>query len=198
MTDLIPDNRNQLAYAIGKLFHPYLICMPTLLVLLNDIPFQQMLGWLILVVAILVTPLVLTGRYLEQREQYIYQRKTRGPIYVTFWLSLMLCLAVIQRLEAPRALTASIVALAVWVPIQLLINRYVTKVSTHAAVIAACSTGLLLLGKLNNPILLLIVISAVVATLWARVVTRNHTIPQVAMGLLVGTLPILVVFSLML
>lgn len=198
MTDLIPDNRNKVAYAIGKLFHPYLICIPTLLILLNDIPFQEMLGWLIIIISILLTPLLLVGKYLERRKKYLYQRKSRGPIYVTFWISLMGCLIVIQGLNAPRTLIAAILALALWVPIQMAINSYITKVSTHAAVIAGCATGLLLVGKLDNPIALLGVSAAVIATLWARVVTKNHTIPQVVMGLLVGVLPILIVFSLVL
>ena len=198
MTDLIPDNRNKVAYAIGKLFHPYLICIPTLLVLLNDIPFQEMLGWLIIIVSILLTPLLLAGKYLERREKYLYQRESRGPIYVTFWISLMGCLIVIQSLNAPRTLIAAILALALWVPIQLAINSYITKVSTHAAVMAGCATGLLVVGKLDNQIALLVVSAAVIATLWARVVTKNHTIPQVVMGLLVGVLPILIIFSLML
>jgi membrane-associated phospholipid phosphatase len=109
-----------------------------------------------------------------------------------------MCLALLVIFNAPRILVACFVALVIWAPIQLLINRYVTKISTHAGVVAACSTGLLLAGKLNHPILLALMIVIAVVTLWARVETKNHTVPQVLLGFLVGALAVLVVFPLML
>ena len=64
----------------------------------------------------------------------------------------------------------------------------------RSAVAAGCYTGLLVLGKLANPVILIVLTALVILTLWARVVTRNHTLTQVIMGVLVGALPVLVVF----
>ena len=95
-------------------------------------------------------------------------------------------------------LIASLTALAVWLPFQLVINTFVTKVSAHTAVMAGCYSGLLFLGRLDSWELRIGVLLLVLAVVWARVVTKNHTATQVIMGLVVGVLPVLVVFPLML
>ncbi len=198
MIDPVPNSRNRLAYWVGQLFHPYFIGIPTLAAVLSDAPLTQALGWLVLVVGILLPPLILMGFLLKRRERFLYQRATRTPIYLTFWGSLLVCLVILAVLNAPTTLIACIVALILWLPLQLAINTYVTKVSTHAAVMAGCMIGLFLLEKLNHPLLLFGAVAAVALTLWARVVTRNHTPHQVLMGLLAGVVPVLIVFQLML
>ena len=80
----------------------------------------------------------------------------------------------------------------------MVINTYVTKVSTHVAVAAGCATGLLLLGKLDSLLLQLAALTIVGLIIWARVTTRNHTVAQVLLGLLVGTGSVLGVFPLLL
>jgi membrane-associated phospholipid phosphatase len=101
-------------------------------------------------------------------------------------------------LDAPLKLVACIAALLVWLPLQLIINTHVTKVSTHTAVVTGCMMGLLLLGELNSLLLAAGAVAVVVLTLWARVVTRHHTWQQVAMGILTGAIPVLIVFPLLL
>ena len=197
--DVTPDNTNKLAYLMGRIFHPYLICIPTVFILLGDMPMGEAAKWALLVLSIILTPLILVSAYMEMRHRrYIYQRSTRGPIYVVFFLSVLICLALLVIFNAPRILIACFVTLVIWAPIQLLINRYVTKISTHTGVVAACSTGLLLAGKLNHPVLLVLMIVIAVATLWSRVETKNHTVSQVIMGFLVGALAVLIVFPLIL
>ena len=198
MNEPIPDHGNRFAYWLGQIFHPYLICVPTLAAVLADQPWAAALGWLLLVVVILLPPLIVMGVWLKRRERYLYQRTSRTPIYVMFWISLLLCLTALVRLNAPMTLIACIVALALWLPLQLAINTYVTKVSTHAAVAAACMMGLFLLGRLDHPLLMVLAVAAVLLTLWARVITRNHTLQQVVMGTLTGILPVLIVFPLVL
>lgn len=198
MIDPIPDHGNRIAYWLGRVFHPYLICVPTLAAVLAGLPLWEALRWLMLVMILLLTPLIIMGAILKRQERYLYQRKTRTPIYLTFWVSLLICLVILATLSAPVRLVACIVALVLWLPLQLVINTYITKVSTHSAVVAGCMTGLLLLGRLNHPLLLLLALAAVILTLWARVVTRNHTPQQVVMGLLTGIIPVLLVFPLML
>jgi membrane-associated phospholipid phosphatase len=198
MIDPIPYHGNRIAYWLGQIFHPYLICVPTLAAVLADQPLIAALGWLLLVVVILLPPLMVMGLWLKRRERYLYQRRSRTPMYLTFWISLLVCLMALVALQAPLTLIACIVALALWLPLQLVINTYVTKVSTHAAVVAACMMGLFLLGRLSHPLLLAVALAAVLLTLWARVMTRNHTPVQVIMGTLTGITPVLVVFPIVL
>lgn len=198
MTDPVPDHRNRFAYALGRLFHPYLIAVVTLASVLADLSFGEAVFWMVVVVTILILPLVVTTTLLRRRQRYVYQRATRTPIYLTFWVSLLVCIGVLTALSAPRTLLAGILALTLWILLQLLINTYVTKVSTHAAVASGCMTGLLLLGKLNHPVLMLLALTVVGLTLWARVTTRNHTVQQVIMGTLTGATAVLIVFPLVL
>lgn len=198
MTDPVPDHRNRFAYALGRLFHPYLIAVVTLGAVLADLSFGEAVFWMTLVVTILILPLVVTTTLLRRRQRYVYQRATRTPIYLTFWVSLLVCIGILISLRAPMTLLAGILALTLWIPLQLLINTYVTKVSTHAAVASGCMTGLLLLGKLNHPMLVLSALVVVGLTLWARVTTRNHTVRQVIMGTLTGATAVLIVFPLVL
>jgi len=198
MTDPIPDHRNRLAYGLGRLFHPYLIAVPTLAAVLADLSLEETFFWMAIVVAILILPLVVTTTFLRRRQRYVYQRATRTPIYLTFWASLLVCIGILTTLRAPVTLLAGILALALWLPLQLLINAYITKVSTHAAVASGCMTGLLLLGKLDHPLLLLSALAVVGLTLWARVATRNHTPQQVIMGTFTGSIAVLIVFPLIL
>lgn len=197
--DVTPDNTNKLAYLMGRIFHPYLICIPTVLILLGDLPLGETVKWTLLVLSFVLIPLMLASAYMvTQHRRHIYQRSTRGPIYLVFFLSVLACLALLIIFNAPRILIACFVTLVIWAPIQLLINRYMTKISTHAGVVAACSTGLLLAGKLNHPLLVGFLALIVVVTMWSRVETKNHTVPQVLLGFLVGALAVLIVFPLVL
>jgi hypothetical protein len=98
-------------------------------------------------------------------------------------------------LSAPRILTAS---LALWAPMQLLINARITKISTHAAVVAGCATALGMFGKLDTTVTLVLVIFIVLVTVWGRIVTRHHTLLQAVLGLGTGMLPVVVVYGLLL
>lgn len=198
MTDPLPDNTNWLAYWLGRLFHPAVICLPTLALILNDGPLAETVGWTVLVATLVTLPGLITIALLRQRQQYVYQRQTRGPVYLVIWLSVITCLIITWRWQGPTALQICMAALIVWLPVQLVINTYFTKVSTHVAVVAGCTTGLLLLGKLDTPPLQLTALVVIALTIWARVTTRNHTVGQVLLGLLVGTGSVLAVFPLLL
>lgn len=197
MNDGAPDTSNQLATIVGRVIHPYLLPVPTTLLLLNDLPFLSALSWMLLTVGLIVVPGVLVAAYLQQQGRMTYQRRTREPLYLAGWLFVIVCLLLLLILNAPRVLITSVATLAVWVPMQWAVNRWVTKISGHAAVAVGCFTALLLAGKLSFPVLMTLLF-LICLTLWARVVTRNHTVPQVILGVLVGMIPVLVVFPLLL
>lgn len=196
MNDPVPEHSNRFAVAVGRILHPYLLPIPTLLMMLSGLPFGEALGWSFVVVGLVLTPGITGALFFQRRGRFLYQRQTRGPLYLIGWMSILFCLAVMVFLDAPTVLIASVATLAVWAPLQWAINRWMTKISTHAAVAAGCFTTLLLLGKVGNPLLQILLLILVVLTLWARIVTRNHTIPQVVMGALVGVVCVLLIFPL--
>lgn len=194
MRDVTPDPRNRVAVAIGQILHPFLLPIPTMLAILSDLPFAEALKWSALVLGMIVLPGAALVVYSERRDRPLYRRAVRNPLYGVGWGFILLCLVVLLVLHAPPVVTACVGALTVWMPLQGLINRYVTKVSGHTAVAASCFTMLLMLGKLANPFILITMATLVVLTLWARVETQHHTLTQVLMGLVVGALPVLIVF----
>lgn len=197
MNETRPDTGNSLAAWVGRLVHPYLLPIPTILLLLNDLAFLDALFWMALTVGLIVLPGVVLATVLQRRGRMTYQRRTRGTLYLVGWVCVMVCLLILKALEAPLVLIASVVTLAVWVPMQWTVNTWVTKISGHAAVAVGCFSALALLGKLALPVLFALLVITLL-TLWARVVTHNHTISQVALGVLVGLLPVLIVFPMML
>lgn len=198
MTELIPDQRNRFAVIVGRVLHPYLLPIPTVFAILDGLPLEQALEWAAIVLASILLPGMTYAAYLERRGHRLYERRIRSPLYLVGWLSVLVCLATVIRFQAPAALVASVATLAIWAPLQLAINTWVTKISTHAAVAAGCFTALVVLGKASTPFVQMALLGLVIITLWARVVTRNHTVSQVMFGALLGAATVLVVFPLVL
>ncbi|MCA0453828.1 MAG: hypothetical protein LCI00_07640 [Chloroflexi bacterium] len=198
MNDMRPTYQNRIATAISLIFHPAVVGVPTLLAILNEMSFAEILGWAVLILGILLIPNVILQLILQRQGRFIYQRDTRKPLYIVGWLSVLICLVILIILNAPRVLVACLIALLVWIPAQLIINQVLTKISIHTAVISGCLTGLLVLGKLDTPLLKVLSVIILILTAWARMETKNHTLPQVALGALVGSLPVLIVFPLVL
>lgn len=198
MNDILPDNRNPWAKLIGFIFHPAVVGAPTLLAILSDMSLAESIRWIGLMLGVLLIPNILLQVVLQRKGRFVYQRQTRLPMYSVGWVSVLVCLMFLIGLSAPRVLIACLLALLVWIPFQLFINQTLTKISIHVAVISGCLTGLLVLNKLESPILKLLAIIIVVLTAWARIKTKNHTRLQVVLGAVVGCLPVLIVFPLVL
>lgn len=197
-TDRIPDTSNRFAFLVGRVFHPYLVAVIALLAVLSNLTLVEALGWSALVFAMVLLPGILTVAYLRRQDKRIYQRKTRGPVYIVVLVSILICLVVLTLWDAPEVLVACIATLAVWLPLQLLINTFVTKISTHIAVLAGCLTALWYLDIINTPLLIAAALVALVLTMWSRMTTKDHTLAQVVLGLLVGAGSVLAAFPLLL
>ena len=196
MSDLVPNQEQRFAVVVGRILHPYWMPIPTILAILSDLPLDEALKWSIVVLAITLLPGMIAATLFHNQGHALYKRKIRGPLYLVGWVSVLACLVVVLQFDAPRVLVACVATLAVWLPVQWAVNNWVTKVSAHAAVATGCLVALAFLGKVANPVLGVILLVAVIITLWARVVTRNHTIPQVLLGVLIGAMPVLIVFPL--
>jgi len=197
-TERLPDDSHRLAHAIGLILHPGIVSIPTLLLVLSDIPAAEGLAWTAIIACIVLVPALILIAYLRRRDRHTYQRSARLPIYIVLWVSVLVCLGLTQAFEAPRALVASVATLAVWLPLQLTINSTVTKISTHVAVITGCVFGVLVLGRIEPLPLQIGALLLIPLVAWARLVTKNHTLLQVGLGFLVGGGCVLVVMPLVL
>ena len=198
MNDPIPVHHNRFAVIVGQILNPFLLPIPTLLIILNDLPLGERLKWFGLTMVMILVPGAIATALTERFVNPIYKRYTRGPLYLVAWISVLSCLIVILRLNAPSILVASVATLSVWVPLQWAVNTWVTKISAHAAVAAGCLTTLIVLDKAGTPLIEILLLALMILTIWSRVVTRHHTVIQVVLGIAVGTLPVLVVFPLVL
>lgn len=197
MTNTIPDNSKKTAYAVGIVFHPAVVAIVTLLLVLRDLPIQQALIWTSLIGGIILIPTFIAIAYLRHQKRHTYQRGTRGPLYSIAWLSAIVCFALIWVSNGPIELAVCMATLAVWLPLQLSINHFYTKVSAHTAVISGCFTALVLFGKLGS-VLIAVGILMIVLVGWARLTTKNHTPLQIVLGIAVGAGSVLLVFPLLL
>jgi membrane-associated phospholipid phosphatase len=196
MNDLIPNERNRFAVLIGRLLHPFVVSIVTLILMLQSLPVGESLTWVTAISVILIAPVMVFITLIQRQERYVYQRHERGTIYLIGWISVIVCLLLAILLQAPQVLTIGLLTLAFWVPLQRFINHRFTKVSAHAAVITACVVGLVLLGPLNTPLGWLFGVVVIVLTGWARVETTNHSPLQVLLGMIIGALPVLLIFPL--
>ena len=197
MTDIIPDNSKRIAYAVGIVFHPAAVAIVTLLLVLGDLPLMQALVWTALIGGIILIPIFMAIAYLRHRDRHTYQRGTRGPLYSIAWLSVIVCFVLIWLSNGPRELALFMATLAIWLPLQLSINHYYTKISAHTGVISGCFTALVLFGKLGFALFVIgILMIALVG--WARLTTKNHTPLQIILGIAVGAGSVLLVFPLLL
>lgn len=191
MADTLPDNTNRLAYWVGIVLHPYIIYLIPAVITLG----LDGLRWSLLVVLTVVIPIGVLVLVQRRRARYVYQRQSRTPLYIVGWLGVLACWAIAQMSGAPIVFIAGVASIALWAPLQFLVNTFITKASVHTALVAMSVIGLVMTGHLNTPVLLLAGLAVIVAASWARMVTRNHTLAQVVIGALLGALAVMLVFS---
>lgn len=197
MTDTVPDNSKRIAHLIGLIFHPAIVAIGTLLLVLQDLPFEQILVWTALIGGIILIPVFIAIAYFRRQNRHTYQRGTRRPLYIIAWLSVALCFILIQLFEGPQILAICMATLAIWLPLQLAINHSITKISAHTAVASGCFTALVLFGKLGT-VLIVAGILLIMLIAWARLMTKNHTMLQIVLGCAVGAGSVLLVFPFLL
>jgi hypothetical protein len=193
--DITPDNSNRIAYGLSIIFHPYLFCIPTLIAVLSDLNSNEIMLWTSIIIGVFVLPNIFLVLYMKRKGKHTYQRGSRTPIYLLGFITLFICLFLLAVLEGPRILWMCIIALIVWIPLQLFINQLFTKVSTHMAVVSGCGVALYMLNKLNHPLLMLAMVAIILFTAWARIKTKNHSLQQVILGIMSGGGTVILVFS---
>ncbi len=197
LSDPVPHNHSRLGYWLGFVFHPFTVFVPALLVVLKDADPVETAGWVVFIAAIIVVPALTLIHLARQQGRYTYQRGMRHPLYLVFWVSMVLCVGLAVHLNAPQRLVYSLLTLCVWGPLQYLVNARLTKISAHVGVISGIFATLFLMGDLNTLPLVAGAVGIVFATAWARVVTGHHTIGQVCLGAVVSVLSVVVALGIM-
>jgi hypothetical protein len=186
--DVRPDHSHGIAFALGFVFHPFVLGVLSLAAILRleQLSGRAFLSWMGVLSALIIVPLAAVISLAKRQGKYTYQREMRTPIYLVGWLGMLTGSALVYFFEGPRRIAACLAALVVWAPVQLLINRYYTKVSNHAGVSMGCMLGLFWLGVLDSPLLQGAALLVVVLTGWARMTTKDHTPAQIVLGWLVA------------
>lgn len=172
-----------LAVWVSRVFHPFVVPVPTLLVALRllGVGWREAFAWTALCIAVaIVPPTVLLVAQRVRRgdgDWYVTVREERRSLYALGGACLVALLALLWAGGAPRVLVACLVAAIVANAIGAGLNR-VTKVSVHAGSAAGCATLLAWLAPALAPLL-----AATVALVgWARLRLGHHTLEQVALG----------------
>lgn len=187
MTDPIPHNRNQLGYPLSYVFHPLTLFIPTLVIVLKGTPIQIAVGWVAFISMMILLPAFFFMYLFRQQGKHIYHREHRHVLYITFWVSMLLCSGLAMFFDTPSRLIFSLICLLIWTPMQFLVNFYFTKISGHTTVVAGIMTALWVMGEFDHLALKFLAIVIVLLTGWVRIVTGNHTLEQVILGVLVSS-----------
>jgi hypothetical protein len=172
-----------LAVWVSRLFHPFVVPVPTLLVALRllGLGWREAAGWTALCVAVAIVPP--TALLVAQRvrrgdgDWYVTVREERRALYALGGACLVALLVLLRAAGAPALLVACLVASIAANAIGAALNR-LTKVSVHAGSAAGCATLLGWLAPAAAPALA----AAVALVGWARLRLGHHTPAQVALG----------------
>jgi membrane-associated phospholipid phosphatase len=130
-----------------------------------------------------------TGRFTDH---HVTVREHRPAVIVAAAASVVVGLAVMVLLDAPRDLVALVVAMLAGLVLTFAVTRWWGKVSIHTAVAAGTATTLVLVF---GPWLLLAwPFVGVIA--WSRVALHEHTVAQTVVGVVLGAVAAGVVFPL--
>jgi membrane-associated phospholipid phosphatase len=184
-----PSRTRRSAKFVTELTSPTLLA-PALLVAVAlhtelDEHHQALLWGLLAAVFVGVIPLVFLkvgvrlGRW---DDHHVRERASRVVPLVVAGCSVAVGIALLFAGHAPHAITALVVAMLVGLISVLVISQW-WKVSIHSAV--AGGTAVILTAVFGTPGMVIGVVLALGAG-WSRLVSRDHTIAQVIVGLMVG------------
>ena len=184
------------AKMISWVFHPFVIIIPTMIISMyattND--WLTALGWTAVCIAFVVIPASLYIRRKVKRQEYtdadVSVREHRSSIYLFMGIAELLCFVTLVVFGAPQILIACFIAAILTLILGALINTR-TKVSAHMAGIGGCTAVLFYV----SPVLGIFTIAASIATGWARIYLKQHTLTQVMIGWGMAVASVIAVFS---
>lgn len=180
---------------LSWMFHPFVIIIPTMIISMyattND--WLTALGWTAVCVGFVVVPASLYIRRKVKRNEYtdadVSVREHRSSIYLFMGIAELLCFITLVVFGAPKILIACFIAAILTLAMGALINTR-TKVSAHMAGMGGCTAVLFYL----SPLLGLFMLIASLATGWARIYLKQHTLMQVLIGWGMAVVSVVIVF----
>lgn len=190
--------RDELARLLSNLFHPFLISLVTLVLLiyLDGNTLLAAVKWTAISFAVVILPLTIYLAINVRRGHYsdwsISIREQRYTIYFLAGICFVVLVLLFIGVNAPAIALACLYAALPTVVIAAMINRLITKISLHAVAMAGCAAALFWM----SPWLGLLVAAAGLAVSWARVQLQHHTLPQILLGWGVAAGSVFIVFGL--
>ncbi len=187
---------DMLARLFSHIFHPMVLITLSFLVLgLFAVPqLWAGLGWALLSITLLVVPP--TSFYLFRLRNGAYSdedvsvRQERNELYFVTMLSVLAGIGLLLLVEAPLPFVA-LLASGLLLNISSWLINTSWKISVHSSSAALCAT----VALLYSPLLGLMLWGCALIVGWARIQTRNHTPLQVAGGLTLASVIVLVAFQ---
>lgn len=191
-------HRLRLARWLSRLFHPFLISILTLILViyLDGFSWVEAVQWTVVATALVILPVsiylvysVKNGRYSDWN---ISIREQRYSIYALAAICFMALTITFIQTGAPPIALACIYAALLTITLAAGINRFLTKVSIHSATMAGCAT---VIALMSPPIGVLMALMTI-AVGWSRVQLKQHTMGQVIIGWSIAVIFMFSVFSL--
>lgn len=177
-----------LAKTLSMLFYPFPVAIVTLFVAigLTESSWSQAISWTGVSVLIVIVPVGLAILWKLRQGEYkdwdVPIQENRHLLYAITLGGFAILMGVYFMWQAPTVAFVCAYAAIPTLGIAMLINRKWTKISLHATTLAGCVILLWFVSPIGSLILLL----CGLATSWARVYLKRHTVNQVVLGWLVG------------
>jgi membrane-associated phospholipid phosphatase len=191
------SRRNQLARALSAVFHPFVVSVTAmaLVIYLDGATLAGAFLWTAVGFIIAILPLTVFLVVNVRRGLYsdwsISVREQRYNIYTLAAVCFALLVLTFIWTGAPAIALACLYAALTTLLIAAAINRFLSKVSLHSVAVAGCAAALF---WVSLPLgLLLAGVAAAVG--WARIELEHHTLPQVLVGWGIAVGSVLLVFN---
>ncbi|MBM4414383.1 MAG: phosphatase PAP2 family protein [Chloroflexi bacterium] len=188
------DGRDRLALGLSKHISPFSSLVAGHVIAAVAVG-DARVGWAWSVLSLLIQLLPAMTLYRIRMRQGRYsdpdmsRRSDRNEMYVVGGISLLTSVVVLYLANAPAPVLALAVSYTVIAVASGVVNMW-WKISMHASAIAAVAT----LATMQLRSLGAVMWVLVVAVLWARLHTRNHTLGQVVAGSILATTVVFGVF----
>ena len=187
--------RTRIANLTSNILNPFWLSLAIILLLsfVSTPDTRDALKWALIAVVFSVLPVFLAIMYLVHKGSldavFTNIRRQRTKVYLLAGLSAIVSCIILALLRAPSILVAAFATGLLTIVIFMCINLW-WKISLHTALVAASVTVLVMLyGWMATATVALVPLTA-----WSRVELKRHSLAQAAIGAILATLIVVLVF----
>lgn len=187
--------RTRIANLTSNILNPFWLSLAIILLLsfVSTSDTRDALKWALIAVVFSVLPVFLAIMYLVHKGSldavFTDIRRQRTKVYLLAGLSAIVSCIILALLRAPSILVSAFATGLLTIVIFLCINLW-WKISLHTALVAASVTVLVMLyGWVATAAVALVPLTA-----WSRVELKRHSLAQAAIGAILATLIVVLVF----